>query len=126
MKFLFLCTFSGLLSFEACSLNRLIVSLTCSPPAEIATRCIRKQQIGCVPVLPSSPGLPSSVGLGWEVWLMCWITRQSSCMRTSLTSHGARVSTTQGISAPPTGSLQQSLTGGSLNSTQVCKPVPHW
>lgn len=112
MKFLFLCTFSGLLSFEACSLNGLTVSLPCSPPAEIATRCIRKQQSGCVPELPSSPGLPSSAALGWEAWLMCWTTRQSSCTRTSLTSHRARVSTTQAISTPPTSSLTQ----GSLSS----------
>lgn len=112
MKFLFLRTFSGLLSFEACSLNGLTVSLPCSPPAEIATRCIRRQQSGCVPMLPSGPASPSSAALGWEAWLMSWITRQFSCTRTSLTSHGVQVSTAQAISAPPTSSLTQ----GSLKS----------
>lgn len=100
MKVLLLCTFSGLLSFEACSSIGLAASLISSPFAEIGTRCIRKQRIGYAPVPTSVPRLPSSVDPDWEVWPTCWITRQSFRMRTSLTSHGAQVSATQGHQQP--------------------------
>ncbi|XP_049662503.1 purine nucleoside phosphorylase isoform X2 [Accipiter gentilis] len=58
---------------------------------EIAMRHIRKQRIGYVPAPSSARRLPSSADLDWEVWLMCWITRQSFRVRTSLTSHGPQV-----------------------------------
>lgn len=111
MKVLLLCTFSGLLSFEACSLDGLTASLISSAFAEIATRCIRKQRIGYAPVPSSARRLPSSADLDWEVWPMCWITRQSFRMRTSLISHGAQVSVTQGISNPSVGSTRQPYRG---------------
>lgn len=128
MKFVFLYSFSGLLSSEACSLCGLIASLTSSPFAEIAMRHTRKRQIGYVPVPPSAQRSLSSVGLDWEAWPMRWITKQSLSMRTSLISHGAQVSTTPGISNPSISNLQEPC----RERTQVNVPhlalvsVPQW
>lgn len=100
MIFFFLCTFSGLLPFEICSSDGLTGLLTSSPSAGAATRCARKQQIGYEPALLSARRQRSSAGPGWAIWLMCSRRRQPFRTRTSLTSHGAQVGTTLGISNP--------------------------